>query len=82
MVRGRRLKGLIHAHAADLAVQVTIADGKPAEQILAAAAREQSDLIIVGGRRPTATTSAFRATAIRVMRQATCPVFALPESAP
>lgn len=74
----RRLKELVRTRGADLSLKTVIVEGRASEQILDQAARDGSDLIVVGGRQPTETTPAFRATAIRVMRQAACPVLALP----
>ena len=74
----RRLKDQIEAQGAGLSLKVVISEGNASQQILDQAARDGVDLIVVGGRQPTETTPAFRATAIRVMRQATCPVLALP----
>lgn len=74
----RRLQELVGTQAAGLLVKTIIVEGRASEQILDQVARDGADLIVVGGRRPTDTTPAFRATAIRVMRQAACPVLALP----
>ncbi len=77
----RGLKEQIETQAGGIPVKVVISEGNAAQQILDQAAQSDADLIVVGGRQPTETTPAFRSTAIRVMRQATCPVLALPGTA-
>jgi nucleotide-binding universal stress UspA family protein len=74
----RRLEGLGDLHAGDLKVRVVVTEGPAYQRILEQAAREEADLIVVGGRRPGGDLPVFGSTAIRVMRQAPCPVLALP----
>jgi len=74
----RHLTALVGTHGADLSVKTLIVEGEASQQILDQAARDRADLIVVGGRRPTETTPAFRGTGVRLMRRATCPVLALP----
>lgn len=74
----RQLSGLVATHAADRSVDVVVTEGPAYQRILEQAAREETDLIVVGGRRPGGDLPVFGATAIRVMRHAPCPVLALP----
>lgn len=56
-------------------LQVSIARGNPAEQIVSAAANQGADLIVVGGRRRSfLKASVLGSTTERVVRHAHCPV--------
>lgn len=56
-------------------LQVNIARGNPAEQIVSAAANQGADLIVVGGRRRSfLKASVLGSTTERVVRHAHCPV--------
>jgi C_GCAxxG_C_C family probable redox protein len=74
----RRLKGLGDLHAGNLKFRVVVTEGPAYQRILEHAAREEADLVVVGGRRPGGDVPVFGSTAIRVMRRAPCPVLALP----
>jgi nucleotide-binding universal stress UspA family protein len=74
----RRLEGLGDLHAGELKFKVVVTEGPAYQRILEQAAREETDLIVVGGRRPGGDFPVFGSTAIRVMRHAPCPVLALP----
>lgn len=74
----RRLGDLVAKHAADLQVNIVVTEGSAYQRILEQATREETDLIVVGGRHPTGDIPVFGSTAIRVMRHAPCPVLALP----
>jgi len=74
----RHLKQLVVSHAADVRANVVVTEGPAYQRILEQAAREETDLIVVGGRRPGTDLPVFGSTAIRVMRHAPCPVLALP----
>lgn len=77
----RRMTELVGSCAPDLPVKVVVAEGPAYQRILEQAAREETDLIVVGGRRPGGDLPVFGSTAIRVMRHAPCPVLALPRQA-
>lgn len=74
----RNLRELVRTHAADLPVYLVVTEGPAYQRILERAATEQTDLIVVGGRRPGGDVPVFGSTAIRLMRHAPCPVLALP----
>jgi nucleotide-binding universal stress UspA family protein len=76
-----RLGDLVAQHAADLRVNIVVTEGPASRRILERAAHDETDLIIVGGRRPGGDIPVFGSTAIRVMRHAPCPVLALPSQA-
>jgi nucleotide-binding universal stress UspA family protein len=77
----RRMKALSSSHAAGLPVKVVVTEGPAYQRILEQAVREETDLIVVGGRRPGTDLPVFGSTAIRVMRHAPCPVLAFPAQA-
>jgi nucleotide-binding universal stress UspA family protein len=77
----RRLDELVGTQAADLHVDVVVTEGPAYRGILQQATREETDLIVVGGRRPEGELPVFGSTAIRVMRHAPCPVLAFPAQA-
>jgi len=68
----------VGSHAADVRANVVVTEGPAYQRILEQAAREETDLIVVGGRRPGGEYPVFGSTAVRVMRHAGCPVLALP----
>jgi nucleotide-binding universal stress UspA family protein len=73
-----RLESLIPPSVSRSQVTVRIENGKPYVQVLAAAAQERSDLIIVGvhGRNPI-DMALFGSTTNQIVRRATCPVLTL-----
>jgi nucleotide-binding universal stress UspA family protein len=74
----RRLRELIAVHASELKTKVVVTDGPAYQRILEQASLEGADLIVVGGRQAGGPAPVFGSTAIRTMRQAPCPVLALP----
>jgi nucleotide-binding universal stress UspA family protein len=75
------LRELVARHALDLRTKIIVTEGPAYQRILEAAATEQADLIVVGGRQPKSEAPVFGSTAIRVMRHARCPVLAIPAPA-
>jgi nucleotide-binding universal stress UspA family protein len=72
----RWLESLVEASTGEpSAVGRRIAHGKPYAQILAAAAEQDSDLIVIGvSSRSTLDLALFGSTAVHVVREASCPV--------
>lgn len=73
---GKRLRSLIPESAQG--VTTRLMSGKPYAQILAVAAEERSDVIVIGvRRRPAIDMALFGSTANQLVRRATCPVLTL-----
>jgi nucleotide-binding universal stress UspA family protein len=72
------LRELVRSRAAHVNTRIVVPTGPASSRILEQAAADEADLIVVGGRLPEAGMPAFGSTAVRVMRQAPCPVLALP----
>jgi nucleotide-binding universal stress UspA family protein len=75
----RRLEGYVAEQAGGVKVKILVREGPAYQRILDQALEDETDLIVVGGRRPGGEYPVFGSTAVRVMRHATCPVLALPE---
>jgi nucleotide-binding universal stress UspA family protein len=74
----RRLTSLVEKSAAGIAAEPRIGHGKPAAQILQAAADLGADLIVIGVHgRNALDLGVFGSTANHVVRQAVCPVLTL-----
>jgi len=74
------LRELVGRHAADLNAKVVVPMGPAYSRILEQAVADEADLVVIGGRVPESAMPVFGSTAVRVMRQARCPVLALPGS--